>query len=93
MADRSGAEGTGASRLGLGRPDPTCYSPVAILANPMANRWSFISQALVEPLFVVKNKIFTQPLMQFAYAPIITQVDVFILDASPKSLHKKVIKG
>ncbi len=66
-------------------------SPPGIAERKVDLCWSPVSQALMRPLIVIKRKITSQSVQQLRNLFIVLDIDLFILEGSPKSLDKDVV--
>lgn len=55
-------------------------------------RRSLIVQRLVDPVVVVKREVFLQPSLEVSDILVAVQIDVFILHATPKTLHEDIVQ-
>ena len=55
--------------------------------------WSQVIERLMPAALIVEQEIFTQTVTGFQNIPVIVQINVFLLYASPQSFHKNVIQA
>lgn len=55
--------------------------------------WRKVTQGLVRALLVIEDHVRRQAEHQLAHVAVAVQVNVFVLDAAPKSFNKNIIKS